>query len=431
MADCVAIIPVSHPLDFEVTVPGSKSLTNRALLISALAYGTTELRGALFSDDTRVMTGALRALGVQVDEAPATASFRVHGTAGTFPVSSARLDIGASGTSARFLTAALPLGRGDYVLDGVPRMRERPILPLLDALTQLGADARSIAGNGCPPVRVRASGLPGGHCTVRGDLSSQYLSALLMIGPCSHRGIEVELIGPLVSAPFVTMTVGVMRSFGANVEDENGLYIVPAGSYRGRDFQIEPDATAASYFFAAAAVTGGRVTVRGLGRNTTQGDLEFVTVLERMGCKVEREDDATTVRGPETLGGCDVDMGAISDTAQTLAAIASFASAPVRMRNLEHTRRQETDRLTAVTTELRRLGGRVDEDTDALTIHPAALHGGTVTTYGDHRMAMSFALVGLRVPGVRIRDPECVNKTFPDYFERLRRLTDITPALCD
>lgn len=430
MAECLAIVPVSEPIDLEITVPGSKSLTNRALLISALAHGTTELRGALFSDDTRVMTGALRALGVRVEDAPAAASFRVQGTAGTLPAQSARLDIGASGTSARFLTAALPLGRGEYLLDGVPRMRERPILPLLDALAQLGADARSVAGNGCPPVRVRASGLPGGHCTVRGDVSSQYLSALLMIGPCCRRGIEVELIGPLVSAPFVTMTAEVIRSFGASIEGENGRYVVPAGFYHGRDFQIEPDATAASYFFAAAAVTGGRVTVRNLGRNTTQGDLEFVTVLAQMGCVVERRDDATTVRGPETLSGCDVDMGPISDTAQTLAAIASFASAPVRMRNLGHTRRQETDRLAAVTAELRRLGGRVDEETDALTIHPAELHGGTVSTYGDHRMAMSFALVGLRVPGVRIRDPECVNKTFPDYFERIRLLTDVLPVPC-
>lgn len=419
------IVPVAWPVDARVTVPGSKSITNRALLIAALARGNTELRGALYSDDTTIMAAALRALGVAVEEDPAGASFQVAGAGGAFPARGARLHVGASGTAARFLTAALPLGKGEFLLDGVPRMRERPIAPLLTALRQLGADAASVAGNGCPPVRVRAAGLLGGRCSVRGDVSSQYLSALLMVGPCSQRGVVVDLEGPLVSGPFVELTAAVMRGFGAEVQREPGGYRVPPGQYTGRAYRIEPDATAASYFFAAAAVTGGRITVTGLGRNSLQGDVAFLDVLERMGCATERLDDAVTVWGPPTLGGCDVDMGDISDTALTLAAIAPFASAPVRMRNLGHTRRQESDRLAAVTTELRRLGGHVDEGDTSLTIHPAPLHGGEIETYGDHRMAMSFSLIGLKVDGLTILDPECVAKTFPDYFERFGNLTNV------
>jgi 3-phosphoshikimate 1-carboxyvinyltransferase len=414
-----------------VTVPGSKSITNRALLIAALARGRSTLTGALRSDDTRRMAGALRALGVAVEEGddevdPAGARFVVAGGGGTFPAQGATLDVGASGTTARFLTAALPLGRGRFVLDGTSRMRQRPIAPLLDALAQLGAAAQSRDGTGCPPVVVEAGGLPGGECAVRGDLSSQFLSALLMVGPCAARGVTVRLIGELVSRPFVGTTRAVMEAFGAMVRpegDEVGeRFVVEPGGYRGRDYAIEPDATAASYFFAAAALTGGTVRVSGLGRDSTQGDLAFVDVLAGMGCMVEFNAEGVTVRGPARLTGIDVDLGPLSDTAQTLAAIAPFAGGPTTLRGLAHTRHQETDRLAAVTTELRRLGGRVDERADGLTIYPAALRGGTVATYDDHRMAMSFALIGLRVPGIRIADPGCVAKTFPDFFTRFGAL---------
>lgn len=426
----VEIVPLDRPVNVGLSVPGSKSLTNRALLIAALAHGDSELRGALFSDDTRVMAANLRALGIAVEEDRTAAQFHVTGAGGTIPAHTARLDVGASGTTARFLTAALPLGHGEYLLDGAPRMRERPIEPLLAALRQLGCDVASVAGNGCPPVVVRAAGLPGGRCAVRGDVSSQYLSALLMAGPCTRLGIQLELQGPLVSKPFVDLTANVMASFGATVRHEANRYVVPAGRYQGVRYEIEPDATAASYFFAAAALTGGRVSVPGLGANTRQGDLAFLEVLERMGCATEQSDGGTTVVGPRELRGCDADMGNISDTAQTLAAIASFASSPVRMRGLGHTRSQETDRLAAVTAELRRLGGRVEEEDDTLTIHPAPLHGGLVETYDDHRMAMSFALIGLKVPGVRILHPECVGKTFPDYFDRFRCLTRVIARSC-
>jgi 3-phosphoshikimate 1-carboxyvinyltransferase len=420
----LAIAPLERPLDATVTVPGSKSLTNRALLIAALAAGRSVLTGALASDDTRYMAGALRALGIRVEQEDraAGARFTVQGQGGRFPVSEAEIFIGASGTAARFLTAALALGHGRYVLDGVPRMRERPIEPLLMALRQLGATIYSQEGTGCPPVVAEAAGLPGEICRVRGDLSSQFLSALLMVGPYAGGGMTVHVEGELVSRPYIGITTSIMRDFGVTVLEQGDRYIVPPGVYTAREYAIEPDATAASYFYAAAALTGGTVRVAGLGRGAVQGDLAFVDVLERMGCTIERGADAITVHGPAQLRGVDADMGDISDTAQTLAAIAPFASGPVTMRGLAHARLKETDRVAAVAAELRKLGGQVEERPDGLTIHPSALHAGTVATYDDHRMAMSFALIGLRVPGIRIADPGCVAKTFPDFFERFEAM---------
>ncbi len=418
--DALSIAPLTGPLDATVTVPGSKSLTNRALLIAALASGRSVLTGALASDDTRYMAGALRALGIAVeqDDTAAGARFTIVGRGGHFPAREATLFIGASGTAARFLTAALPLGRGRYVLDGVPRIRERPIAPLLTALRQLGATIYGQEGNDSPPIVAEASGLPGEVCSVRGDLSSQFLSALLMVGPYTGGGLAVQVEGELVSRPYIGITTAIMRDFGIATIEDSDRFLVPPGVYAARDYAIEPDATAASYFYAAAALTGGTVRVAGLGRGAVQGDLAFVDVLERMGCVVERGGDAIVVRGPAQLRGIDADMGDISDTAQTLAAIAPFADGPVTMRGLAHARLKETDRVAAVVTELRRLGCRVDERPDGLTIHPSTLHGGTVATYDDHRMAMSFALIGLRVPGISIADPGCVAKTFPDYFAR-------------
>jgi len=418
--DALAIAPLEQPLDATVAVPGSKSLTNRALLIAALASGRSTLTGALASDDTRYMAGALRALGIGVAQANSSdgATFTIDGCGGRFPVANAEVFIGASGTAARFLTAALALGHGRYTLDGVARMRERPIEPLLTALRQLGATIYSRDGTGCPPIVAEAAGLPGKECSVRGDLSSQFLSALLMVGPYAGGGLTVRVEGELVSRPYIRITTAIMRDFGATIIEQADSYLIAPGVYRARDYAIEPDATAASYFYAAAALTGGTVRVAGLGRGAVQGDLAFVDVLERMGCVIERGDDAISVRGPAQLRGIDVDMGDISDTAQTLAALAPFASGPVTMRGLAHARLKETDRVAAVVTELRRLGATVEECPDGMTIQPGPLHGGTVATYDDHRMAMSFALVGLRVPGIRIADPGCVAKTFPDFFAR-------------
>lgn len=420
--------PIDHPIDAVVQVPGSKSITNRALLVAALADGESELTGALYSDDTKYMAEALNVLGVVVESDEANERFIVHGGGGTFTAESADLFIGNSGTTARFLTAALPLGRGTYRLDGVPRMRQRPIGPLLQAMRDLGADVESELGTGCPPVVVRANGLPGGRTRMAGDESSQFFTALLLSGPYAANGVEIEVLGDLVSKPYLPMTAAVMAAFGVTAEiDEvnwRTLAVRPGQRYRGRAYRIEPDASSASYFFAAAAVTGGRVRLEGLGSTSTQGDLRFIDVLAAMGAEVREEKDAVEVIGPTggRLRGGEFDMAHISDTAQTLAAIAPFADGPVTIRGVAHNRLKETDRIAAVTNELRRLGQDVDEFEDGLTIVPRPVTPVDVDTYDDHRIAMSFAITALRAPGIRLRDPGCVAKTFPDFFDRLAAL---------
>jgi 3-phosphoshikimate 1-carboxyvinyltransferase len=419
----------SAPLDATVVVPGSKSITNRALLVAALADGPSELRGALHSDDTLYMAQALNALGAPVGSDGGGASFRVEGAGGGFRAPEVDLFVGNSGTTMRFLTAALPLGRGRYRIDGVPRMRLRPIAPLLAALSDLGADAESELGTGCPPIVVRAAGLPGGSTRMAGDLSSQYFSALLMAAPYAERGVEVAVEGDLVSKPYLPMTTAVMAAFGVtadlDIEHWRTFGVRPGQRYTGRVYDIEPDASNASYFFAAAAVTGGRVRVEGLGRGSTQGDLGFVEVLRQMGAQVEVGDDATEVQGPPSgdLRGVDLDLGPISDTAQTLAAIAPFADGPTTIRGVAHARLKETDRVAALATELRRLGQEVEEFPDGLHITPRPIVPTDIATYDDHRMAMSFAVAALRAPGVRLRDPGCVAKTFPGFFDVLDAVT--------
>jgi 3-phosphoshikimate 1-carboxyvinyltransferase len=410
-------------------VPGSKSITNRALLVAALADGGSELRGALHSDDTRYMAAALNALGVCVESDEADASFRIVGGGGTFPAAEADLFVGNAGTAMRFLTAALPLGHGRFRIDGVPRMRQRPIAPLLDALNDLGADVRSERETGCPPVVVRADGLRGGRTRMAGDLSSQYFSALLLAAPYAREGVIVDVAGDLVSKPYLPMTAAVMAAFGVEADLDTAhwrrLGVRPGQRYQGRVFHVEPDASNASYFFAAAAVTGGRVRIDGLGRASTQGDLRFVDALRAMGAEVEIGDDFTEVRGPAdgALRGVDLDLGPISDTAQTLAAIAPFASGPTTIRGIAHARLKETDRVAALATELRRLGQDVDERPDGLRITPRPIQPAEIATYDDHRMAMSFAVAALRAPGITLRDPDCVAKTFPGFFAVLDAVT--------
>jgi 3-phosphoshikimate 1-carboxyvinyltransferase len=410
-------------------VPGSKSITNRALLVAALADGVSELRSALHSDDTLYMAEALNALGIGVESDEANARFRIAGGGGTFPATEADLFVGNSGTTMRFLAAALPLGHGRYRIDGVPRMRLRPIAPLIAALNDLGADARSELDSGCPPVLVQANGLPGGQTRMAGDLSSQYFSALLMSAPYARDGVEVAVVGDLVSKPYLPMTTDVMAAFGVTADLDtltwSRLGVRPGQRYTGRVYDVEPDASNASYFFAAAAVTGGRVRVNGLGMHSTQGDLGFVEVLRAMGAEVEIGDDFTAVQGPPNgeLRGVDLDLGPISDTAQTLAAIAPFATGPTTIRGVAHARIKETDRIAALAIELRRLGQEVDEFTDGLQITPRPIVPADVHTYDDHRMAMSFAVAALRAPGITLLDPGCVAKTFPGFFDVLDAVT--------
>ncbi len=415
--------PLTRPIDAVVTVPGSKSLTNRALLLAALARGDSTLEGALFSDDTLYMAEAWRSLGIPVEADRAGARFRVQGGAGSFPAQTANLFVGNAGTAMRFLVAALCLGHGHFRIDGSARMRQRPIQALLDALCQLGADVRAEQLNGCPPVVVYARGLRGGRACLDASKSSQFLSAILQVAPCSDEGVEVQLVGQLIAEPYVEMTMRVMRAFGATVERPSERFFrISRQGYAGRQYPIEPDASSAHYFWAAAALCGGRVRVPGLHRTSLQGDVQFASVLEEMGAEAEFGNEFVEVRGSGVLRGIDIDMNAISDTAMTLAAIAPFASGPVRIRNVAHLRLQESDRLHAMATELNRLGAKVEETVDSLTVYPSKVTPTVVETYDDHRIAMSLALVGLRVEGIGIRNPQCVRKTFPDFFARLEAL---------
>ena len=422
-SDAITIQP-SSPISARVRPPGSKSITNRALVCAALAEGTSQLVGALDSDDTRMMVDSLTRLGIELRHDATAETIEVVGCGGRIPATSADLFVGNSGTTMRFLTALAALGSGVYRLDGVPRMRERPIDDLVAAVVQLGGDVASENGNGCPPVVVRAGGLRGGRAEIQGNVSSQFLSGLLMAAPYAREPVELVTSGPLVSQPYVRMTRAVMQQFGVTVDagDLRRIRVRAPQSYRGRVYTIEPDASAASYFFAAAAITGGEATVAGLSRDSLQGDVALVDCLARMGCDVRYGDGEITVVG-RPLAGIDVDMNAISDTVQTLAAVALFASGPTTIRGVAHIRHKETDRIGNLAIELRKFGAKVDELADGLAMQPPkTLHAATIDTYDDHRMAMSLALVGLRASGIVINDPGCVAKTYPDFFADLEKI---------
>jgi 3-phosphoshikimate 1-carboxyvinyltransferase len=419
------VVPVAGPLDARVRPPGSKSLTNRALVCAALAPGRSVLRGALVADDTAAMVEALRALGASVEVGASEIAVTGPALAGS-PGGVIDLDARLSGTTVRFLLAVLALGPGQYRLDGAPPLRARPMADGIAALRSLGAEVVEEGVPGHLPVVVHGPDGDAGprELAVGGAASSQFLSGLLLSGPAWPGGLRVTVDGPLVSRPYVDMTADVMRAFGARVSPSAGGWVVEPGGYRPTDYRVEPDASAASYFFAAAAICGGRVTVEGLGRDARQGDVRFVEVLERMGCRVIRRDDATTVEGSSPLAGVDVDMADISDTAQTLAAVAVFASGPTRVRGIGFIRAKETDRVGNVVHELRRCGIDAREEPDGFLIHPGTLKPARVETYDDHRMAMSFALLGLRAPGIEIADPGCVAKTFPGFWDALAGLAD-------
>ncbi len=423
MSQAIEMTP-RGPVRGAIRPPGSKSLTNRALVCAALARGRSMLTGALDSEDTRVMIDSLNRLGLPVRPDWSRATLTIDGAGGQIPVSEAELFLANSGTSIRFLTALVTLGHGRYRLDGVPRMRQRPIADLLEALQQWGADVQSERGDGCPPVIAHAGGLPGGPCGVRGDISSQFLSGLLLAAPCAQAGAQVSVAGPLVSQPYVRMTLAVMRAFGVPTTAAADLshFQVPAcGHYQPVRYEVEPDASAASYFWAAAAISGGEVTVQGLSFQALQGDVAFCNCLARMGCHVTETPDGLCVAG-RARQGIDVNMNAISDTVQTLAAVALFADSPTTITGVGHIRHKETDRIGDLARELRKLGATVEESPDGLRIIPGPLHGARLATYQDHRMAMSLALVGLRTPGVWIEDPACTAKTYPCFFDDLARL---------
>jgi len=408
------------PLDGRVRVPGSRSIANRALVCAALAPGASRLNGISESDDTAAMREGLRALGTVV-ETEGAETWRVEGCGGRFPAQGARIDVRASGTTARFLTAAATLAAGPTTLDGTARMRERPIEDLAEALRALGAGVEVLGPGGCPPLRVAGGGLPGGRARIDAHRSSQYVSGVLLAAPCAARDVELEFAdGAVVSRAFLELTGEVMRAFGAEVEIDAAGARVRARPYAARDYQVEGDAQSAVYPLAAAAIAGGRVLVEGIPPQSRQTDLRVLDVFERMGCRVVRTRDGIELYGPfDGLRAVDVDMNEIPDAVLALAVVCLFADGPSTIRNIAHLRIKETDRLAALESELRKLGARAHAGTDSLRIEPGPLRGARIATYDDHRMAMSFALAGLRIPGVEIEDPACVAKTWPDYFEAL------------
>ncbi|MFP4636480.1 MAG: 3-phosphoshikimate 1-carboxyvinyltransferase [Nitriliruptoraceae bacterium] len=420
-----AVPPLPAPPDATVRVPGSKSLTNRALVAAGLASGTSCLTGALLADDTRAMLAALTRLGAAVEVDEATATIEVIGLDGELPVGSAEIDVALSGTTARFIAPVLALGHGRFRLDGAAPFRARPMGPTIDALRQLGVAVLEEGEPGHLPIAVLGEGLTGGRVTVSGETSSQFLSGLLLAAPAMPEGLEVEVTSPLVSAPYVELTTAVMTAFGAEVAHPSPTrFVVAPGGYRACDHVIEPDASAASYLLAAAAITGGRVRVAGLTAASRQGDARFAEVLASMGAQVTVDEHGTEVRGTGRLHGIEVDLSGMSDTAQTLAATAVFADGPTRITGIGFIRGKETDRIEAVVTELGRCGITAEAEPDGLVVHPGWPHPTTVRTYDDHRMAMSFALLGLVADGIAIADPGCVAKTFPGYFDVLDQLRE-------
>ena len=441
MSDAIEIVPVTQPFQATVRVPGSKSITNRALPLAALSRGDIVLTGVLFADDTWQMMNALQTLGYNLRMDQKRRQVYIVGRGGDVPPGEGKtLLCGNSGTTIRFLAALLTLGQGDYVLDGVARMRQRPIDQLVDQLRALGAEIAYEAKSGFPPIRIRARGLAGGGCQFSDAKSSQYISAVLLAAPYAAEDVVVNLLGPVTSEPYVMMTLRMMEQFGvvALLQDHctqtaSRAIRVPRGAYRvpaGGIYAIEPDASNASYFLAAAAVVpGSRVTVAGLGRNSLQGDVAFADVLGQMGATVEWLPEGVTVSAPSGGGGrlvgVDLDMNHIPDMVQTLAVVALFAEGPTTIRNVWNLRVKETDRLAALESELRQLGATVETTNDSIRITPppgGKLTPATIKTYDDHRMAMSFAVAGLRGAGIRIENPACTAKTYPEFFGDLREI---------
>ncbi len=428
------IQPIRRNLDAVVSVPGSKSITNRALLIASLASGSCSLENALFSDDSIYFANALKELGFFVNLDIESKKIIIQGCNGIIPSGQAELFIGNAGTAARFLSAFLTLGHGEYSLDGDQRMRERPINDLVISLRQLGAEIESaisskmiVSENIFPPIRFHSKGLAGGRTEISGNISSQFLSAMLMTAPYAKDSIEIFVTTDLNSKPYVDMTLSMMKEFGVDVYRDGYQYFkISPGKYQQKDkFIIESDASAASYFFASAAIVGGTVKVKNISRESIQGDIKFLDVLNRMGALVQDQTDGISVTfdTQRILNGISIDMSDIPDTAQTLAVLAPFASSPTHISGIASARVKESDRISATCNELRKLGIKVGENQDGMVVYPCSeLKPAVINTYNDHRMAMAFSLIGLRFDGVTIENPGCVSKTFPNYFDVLETL---------
>ncbi len=416
--------PISE-IDSEINIPGSKSVTHRALIAASLAEGESLLKDCLICEDTLYTLNALRALAITISVEEA--DVLVSGTGGKFSPITNRKEVfmGNSGTSYRLFLTAAALAQGEILLSGTSRMQERPIGALVGALNQLGVEATCIGQKDFPPVLIRAQGIPGGRVEIEGSQSSQYVSSLLLSGPYAEKDVEIRVTGNLVSQPYVDITLDVMKTFGVSVVRDGYHYFkVPTGQrYRACRFQIDGDVSSASYFWAAAAVTGGTVITKNIHPHTThQGDIDLLDILEAMGCNVERRPDRVVVRAG-LLSGIDVDMSAMPDMVPTLAAIALFSKGKTVIRNVSHLRHKESDRLRAIALEWSRLGGRVEEMEDGINIYGGGpLSGTVVDPHNDHRLAMSLAVIGLRVPGISLKNETCVDKSFPRFWDLWDRL---------
>jgi 3-phosphoshikimate 1-carboxyvinyltransferase len=418
----VKIKPVSR-LDAAVRVPGSKSYTQRAMIVAFLAEGESHLHDCLLADDTRILATALSALGA--DLRPAGTDLLIRGTGGRIARPPREIHLGNNGTAMRLLTGVATLGAGPIVLTGEPRLRERPLKPLLEALAGLGAETSTAGERGYPPVTIRGGGLRGGEAVLRNIDSSQYVSALLIAAPFAARDVTIRLEGRVPSLPYIALTVETMDAFGVTVAtEEPGRYLVRSGQrYRGREYRIEGDVSSASYFFLAAALTKGRIRTQNINPATGQGDIAFLTLLERLGCRVLRGENTVEVVGGELPGGeMTFDMGAMPDMVPTLAVLLALRPGRSLIRNVAHLRVKESDRLAAVVNELRKTGIAAEELADGIAIVGGTPHGAEIATYNDHRIAMSFAVLGLAVPGMAIAGEECVGKSFPGFWKALEEI---------
>ena len=416
----IEIKPVQN-LQATITVPGSKSYTNRALLIAGLTDGECRLEKPLVSDDTKHMIRALKAFGISVQEEKE--AFIVSGRGGKLSTPEEDIFIGNAGTTMRFLTTFSALVPGKTRLDGDERMRQRPLADLLHCLTQMGVKAVSANGNGCPPIDIAGGEVPGGEVQLAGDKSSQYLTSILLSAPYFKNDTCIHIQGDLTSKSYADITLDIMKTFGVSVINESyQRFKVKAGDrYNAQTYKVESDWSSASYFLAAAAVTGGEVTLTDINPHSVQGDAQFTSVLEKMGCRVEKKSNTLQIKG-NPLKGITINMNNMPDAVQTLAVTALFAEGETVIQGIGNLRIKETDRILALANELTRLGAEVETGEDYLVMRPGDYRGAEIETYDDHRMAMSFAVAGLKIPGIRIKNPTCVEKSFPDFFQRFANL---------
>jgi 3-phosphoshikimate 1-carboxyvinyltransferase len=412
------------PLHFVASVPGSKSITNRALLIAALAEGRTILKNVLFSEDSLSFMDCLKKLGFQIEISVPDHTVIINGQAGNIPFGEGEINVGSAGTAARFITAMLALSQGHYQVQASPQMMARPMKPLLDPLRNLGVEFQFLQKDDSLPYIERSNGFQGGHVVMNASQSSQFLSALLLVGCYGTGDLEIELSGTLAARPYIEMTIRMMNDFGVQINNTNfQRFIVPHGQrYQGMEYTIEPDVSNASYFWAMAVLTGGSVLLKGIRKDSLQGDIGFLEVLRNLGSEVKEQENGIWLQGPAggIFPGIDVDMGGMPDQTMTLAAMAPFATSPTHIRNVALIKYHESNRIAAIIEELARLGISSEETETGIKIYPGIPKAAAIETYNDHRMAMAFSLIGLRVPGIQIKNPGCTAKTFANYFQCFR-----------